>query len=441
MGIPLPPPWVLLSLILAGSRHINDAKEIAGLSWAILRGKKEGGCQLCDKLVTVVLKQVELDDLNEGGGIDCDGMCFKVGKCIKTCQKITAAMSNSSGFPCIAAGLCPAEDEFGEVSCKWSYRSMGCEPASACVYKFPKCELNDGYKKWKQVNRLLSDNMGHFDNALRHRKKCSEKDAGPFCIRESEGLGFLAEWGGLVLIFLGGAACSVHAIETPGGDDDRQWLTFWIIMMVFFIVERFADVLLSQLPRYYEAKFAALIWLMFYQGADKIYRLVRATLKKLSRALPWLFPRKRELTEAQYILTLPRRMQGSARREGLSALLSSFRCDHDIERRFGASTVMKLWNMWNNVDPRYVSVFLLSAANLPAMDDGGTTDAYVRRGEARTPPRRLVRAADGLAAPCASTWPPSRSERLHPACLRLSPPSRPSATSCHRRPRRRSTRT
>ena len=254
MGIPLPPPWVLLSLILAGSKHIQDVKDIAGLSWAILRGRSEGGCQLCDKLVGVVLKQVELDDLSEGGGIDCRSMCFKVGKCIETCDKITNAMVNSTGFPCIAAGLCPAADEFGEVSCAWSYKSMGCVPATACEYKFPKCELRDGYKKWKQVSRLLSDQLGQFDDAFRHRKKCSEPNAGPYCIRESEGLGFLAEWGGLLLIFLGGATCSIYAIETPGGDDDRQWLTFWMMMMAFFLFERVSDVVLSSVWRYYELK-------------------------------------------------------------------------------------------------------------------------------------------------------------------------------------------
>ena len=74
----------------------------------------------------MILKQVDLDDMSEGGGVDCEGMCFKFGKCIETCEKITGAMANSTGFPCIAAGLCPEVDEFGEVSCKFSYKSMGC---------------------------------------------------------------------------------------------------------------------------------------------------------------------------------------------------------------------------------------------------------------------------------------------------------------------------
>jgi hypothetical protein len=144
-----------------------------------------------------------------------------------------------------------------------------CEPASSCTYKFPKCEVNPGRKKWKQVSRLLSDQLGAFDDAFRHRKRCSEPDAGPYCIREAEGLEMLAEWGGLALTFLGGAICSVRAIETPGGDDDRQWLTFWMIMMIFFLMERFTDVLLSRLRFYYELKFLAVVWLMFFQGCAR----------------------------------------------------------------------------------------------------------------------------------------------------------------------------
>ena len=164
----------------------------------------------------------ELDDLEEGGGVDCSSLCFRVGSCIRTCEKITSAMANSTGFPCIAAGLCPATDEFGEVSCQWSYKNLACEPASACVYKFPKCELRSGMKKWKQVNHLVSSHIGAFDDAFRHRKRCSEPGAGPYCIREAEGIGLLAEWGSLALTFVGGAICSIHAIETPGGDDGES---------------------------------------------------------------------------------------------------------------------------------------------------------------------------------------------------------------------------
>ena len=240
MGIPLPPPWVLLSLTIAFTKNIQDVKDIGSLGWSIVRGRGDhAGCALCDKLVGVVLKQVELDDMSEGDMVDCESICFKIGRCIRTCEKITNAMANSTGFPCIAAGLCPAVDEFGEVSCEWDYKRMGCEPSHSCVYKFPKCELKPGIKKWKQVSRLVSDNIGQFSDNLRHRKRCSEPDAGPFCIQEATGIGVMAEWGGLVLTFVGGAICSVHAIETPGGDDDRQWLTFWIIMMCFFLAERF----------------------------------------------------------------------------------------------------------------------------------------------------------------------------------------------------------
>jgi hypothetical protein len=45
-----------------------------------------------------------------------------------------------------------------------------------------------------------------------------------------------------------------------------QWLTFWIIMMIFFVVERLTDVLLSRLRFYYELKFVVILWLMYFQG-------------------------------------------------------------------------------------------------------------------------------------------------------------------------------
>ena len=140
--------------------------------------------------------------------------------------------------------------------------------------------------------------------------------------------------------------------------------------------ERFTDVLLSRLPRYYEAKFCLIVWLMFWQGADKLYRVVRKGLKKCSRTLPWLFPSKRQISEAEYVETLPWAMREAAQREGLEGLLGSLRCDHDVTTRFGPSVIIELWSMWNKVDPRYLALDLLGARGIPAMDDTGTTDAY-----------------------------------------------------------------
>ena len=41
MGIPLPPPWVLLSIMLTFSKNIQDIKAIGSLGWSIVRGRGE----------------------------------------------------------------------------------------------------------------------------------------------------------------------------------------------------------------------------------------------------------------------------------------------------------------------------------------------------------------------------------------------------------------
>ena len=307
MGIPVPPPWVLMSLVLGFAGHLNDFKELAGLGLALVTGRGEdAGCKVCDKLVTMVLKEIELDDMQDDEVIDCSNMCFGLGGvCTRPCEKILGAMVNSTGFPCVAAGLCPEVDEFGEVSCKWSYKKFGCEPASACEahprFGTPKCELKPGFKKWKKVGKVLGDQFNAATEGLKNRKRCSEAGAGPYCIKDSEGLGLLAEYGGLLMTFVGGLFFSIRAIESPGGDDDRQWLTFWMIFFFFTIFERYADVLLSQTPRYYECKLAVLVWLMFAEGADKIYRVVRSLVKKVQ----WLLPQRPQMSEAAYIRTEP----------------------------------------------------------------------------------------------------------------------------------------
>ena len=55
MGIPLPPPWVLLSLMLGFSKNIQDVKDLGSLTWSIVRGREDAGCGLCNKLVKTSL--------------------------------------------------------------------------------------------------------------------------------------------------------------------------------------------------------------------------------------------------------------------------------------------------------------------------------------------------------------------------------------------------
>ena len=60
-----------------------------------------------------------------------------------------------------------------------------------------------------------------------------------------------------------------------------------------------------------------------------------------------------------------------------SARRCQFRCDADIVATYDLGVIYQLWAMWNKVDPRYLTLRLRACSDLPAMDDNGTTDAYV----------------------------------------------------------------
>ena len=58
------------------------------------------------------------------------------------------------------------------------------------------------------------------------------------------------------------AYLSLKALETPGPQDDIQWLTYWVIFGSFTFLESFAlRVLLYYLPWYYAFKSLFILWL------------------------------------------------------------------------------------------------------------------------------------------------------------------------------------
>jgi len=70
------------------------------------------------------------------------------------------------------------------------------------------------------------------------------------------------------------AFLSFKALESPGHQDDVQWLTYWIVFGFFNFTESFAlRLVLYYFPWYFAFKTVFIIWLQLptFRGAQTIY--------------------------------------------------------------------------------------------------------------------------------------------------------------------------
>ncbi|KAL3913208.1 MAG: hypothetical protein SGILL_006581, partial [Bacillariaceae sp.] len=251
---------------------------------------KDSMCDLCDDVVAGLMAG------SEGvQAVPCSWMCLRVPKCMNMCESIKDAMATSSKFPCVAAGYCtedePDEDDiYGlaltQMECEkgplWS-----CEPKKYCRrqrtgWKYT-CNPKPGIGRWVGMQQAAAGHTAALAAGILSQKRCGEPDAGPFCVLAPSGTGKIAEiLGALLTLFYAGYK-SIVAIETPGGDDDQQWLTFWMILVgIMFLEQVFMRVLLSKFPFYYETKLLLLIWLMLCSGSTFFYRRLRRKLAQSS---------------------------------------------------------------------------------------------------------------------------------------------------------------
>ena len=66
---------------------------------------------------------------------------------------------------------------------------------------------------------------------------------------------------------------SFLALESAGADDDKQWLTYWVVFGLFNIVDQFAGFILTFIPFYFFLKLIFLVWLFHPAslGATTVY--------------------------------------------------------------------------------------------------------------------------------------------------------------------------
>jgi len=87
---------------------------------------------------------------------------------------------------------------------------------------------------------------------------------------------FFNIWASLLTNLLGfvyPAYASIQAVESPGKEDDTQWLTYWVVFGLFNILEYFTNLLLYWVPFYYTIKFFLVLWLTLpqFRGAIHLY--------------------------------------------------------------------------------------------------------------------------------------------------------------------------
>ncbi|SCV71345.1 BQ2448_2933 [Microbotryum intermedium] len=88
------------------------------------------------------------------------------------------------------------------------------------------------------------------------------------------------------------AYLSLKALDTPGHDDDTQWLTYWVIFGGFNFLESMSTVIVAWFPYYYTFKTIFILYLILpsTRGAtvvfNKVLRPVIANNKPATSTTP-----------------------------------------------------------------------------------------------------------------------------------------------------------
>lgn len=304
-------PFFFVWSTFAFASNLQTYAHFFGLGWELLRvqvatARGKGGdrstvaCELCDTVIGLVLKF----DSTSPQDVECEALCPPLAgraSCVTTCQRIVEAVQTSSHYPCIASGLCPDHHSLTpHDECVWT--GSACHPAGMCKLTASsrrrawllfwsktekECKPFAGLELWKKYQGAFSEHAHALASALVARPRCGEVGAHPiYCVRATwNSMDLACEYSSIALVAVVGVSRSVHAIETRGGADAKLWLTFWLATLILAVCEHFfAQVLLSRLPVYYQAKLLLVIWLTLFDGANSCYHRARAIRYRIAHS-------------------------------------------------------------------------------------------------------------------------------------------------------------
>ena len=131
--------------------------------------------------------------MSEGGGIQCGALCFGFGKCVRQCDN-RRARRWPYGTPPGTASLADARDVAAAVAatgatCRAPSRTSRWAASRARSafrrWFLNQCELKPSYPCRRRWARSSPEEFNALAGGLTQRKRCSEKDAGPYCIARS----------------------------------------------------------------------------------------------------------------------------------------------------------------------------------------------------------------------------------------------------------------
>ena len=92
---------------------------------------------------------------------------------------------------------------------------------------------------------------------------------------------------GLLLLLLNGFAIvvtcytviypgllSIRAINSTGKNDDKTWLTYWLIFGILHVAETFLGFIFYIIPYWFFIRIGLFVWLVQFNGSETLYRTV-----------------------------------------------------------------------------------------------------------------------------------------------------------------------